>query len=54
MRLKRRLPKASRLSDTIRVRVTEAQKRAIAAAAARAGVEVSEWVRELVVTAATP
>ncbi len=44
---KRRKPKAARKEDSIRIRVTEAQKKALTDAAARAGIGVSSWLLTL-------
>lgn len=43
--VKRRKPKALRKEDMVRVRVTTEQKKALAAAADRAGLDVSSWLR---------
>lgn len=45
--MKRRKPKAERKEQAIRVRVTEAQKRALVERAARDGLDVSAWLRTL-------
>jgi uncharacterized protein (DUF1778 family) len=44
---KRRKPKAQRKEDSIRVRVTDAQKKTLTDAAARAGLGVSSWLLTL-------
>jgi uncharacterized protein (DUF1778 family) len=41
---KRRKPKAQRKEDSIRVRVTDGQKKALTEAAESAGLGVSSWV----------
>lgn len=41
---KRRKPKAQRKEDSIRIRVTEAQKETLTAAATQAGIGVSSWM----------
>ena len=43
--VKRRKPKAQRKEDSIRIRVTQEQKRTLTAAAERAGLDVSSWLR---------
>jgi len=43
--VKRRKPKAQRKEDMVRVRVTAEQKKALTAAADRAGLDVSSWLR---------
>jgi hypothetical protein len=45
--MKRRKPKAQRKEQSIRVRVTEAQKRALTDVATRAGLDVSAWLRAI-------
>jgi uncharacterized protein (DUF1778 family) len=45
--MKRRKPKALRKDDMIRIRVTADQKRVLAEAAERAGLDVSAWLRVL-------
>jgi len=45
--VKRRKPKALRKEDMIRIRVTADQKRVMAEAAERAGLDVSTWLRVL-------
>lgn len=45
--VKRRKPKAQRKEDMVRVRVTAEQKKALTAAADRAGLDVSSWLRAL-------
>jgi uncharacterized protein (DUF1778 family) len=40
---KRRKPKAQRKEDSLRIRVTDAQKKTITDAATRAGTGVSAW-----------
>lgn len=41
---KRRKPKAARKEDSIRIRVTDQQKKVLVAAAERAGLGVSSWL----------
>jgi uncharacterized protein (DUF1778 family) len=41
---KRRKPKALRKEDSIRIRVSDAQKKALTDAATRAGLGVSSWL----------
>jgi uncharacterized protein (DUF1778 family) len=43
--MKRRKPRALRKEESIRVRVTEEQKRLLVARAERAGLDVSAWLR---------
>jgi uncharacterized protein (DUF1778 family) len=45
--MKRRKPKALRKEGSIRIRVTEDQKRVLTEAAERAGLDVSSWLRAL-------
>ena len=45
--MKRRKPKADRKEQSIRVRVTDEQKQALAAQAALTGLDVSAWLRSL-------
>ena len=45
--MKRRKPKAERKEQSIRVRVTEEQKQALATQAAAHGLDVSAWLRSL-------
>jgi uncharacterized protein (DUF1778 family) len=45
--MKRRKPKAQRKEASIRVRVTEEQKRELAERAALEGLDVSAWLRAL-------
>jgi len=45
--MNRRKPKAARKETAVRIRLTEAQKRALTAAAERAGLDVSSWLRSL-------
>ncbi|MGH9429814.1 MAG: plasmid mobilization protein [Terriglobia bacterium] len=47
MEKRRRKSKAQRKEDSIRIRVTSQQKRALEAAAQRAGLDVSSWLRAL-------
>lgn len=47
MPTKRRKPKAQRKEETVRIRVTVEQKRTLSAAADRAGLDVSSWLRAL-------
>lgn len=51
--MKRRKPKIARKEDQIRVRLTREQKMAFTSAAARAGLDVSSWLRSLGVQAAS-
>ncbi len=44
---KRRKPKALRKEDSIRVRVTESQKKTLTEAATKAGLGVSSWLLAL-------
>lgn len=44
---KRRKPASQRKEDQIRIRVTDAQKRTLTAAAARVGLGVSSWLLSL-------
>jgi uncharacterized protein (DUF1778 family) len=44
---KRRKPKAQRKEADIRIRVTDAQKRTLVDAAAKAGIGVSSWLLTL-------
>jgi uncharacterized protein (DUF1778 family) len=50
--MKRRKPKAMRKEDSIRIRVSAEQKRALVEAAERAGLDVSSWLRSLGLQAA--
>ena len=43
----KRKPKALRKGEMLRIRVTEEQKQALADAAARDGLDVSNWIRSL-------
>lgn len=43
----RRKPKALRKEDSIRIRVSAEQKKTLTAAAERAGLDVSSWLRAL-------
>jgi uncharacterized protein (DUF1778 family) len=45
--MKRRKPKAERKDTEVRIRVTVAQKRLLAAAADRESLAVSSWVRKV-------
>ncbi len=45
--MKRRKPTAQRKEDSIRIRVTAEQKRILTEHAARAGLDVSSWLRSL-------
>jgi uncharacterized protein (DUF1778 family) len=45
-------PKAERKQETLRIRVTADQKRALTSAARRAGLDLSTWVRVLALRAA--
>jgi uncharacterized protein (DUF1778 family) len=45
--VKRRKPKTQRKEESIRIRVSAQQKRALIAAAERAGLDVSSWLRTL-------
>lgn len=49
---KRRKPKAARKEDSIRIRVTEEQKRVLTKAAKDSGVGVSTWLLTLGLAAA--
>ena len=51
--VKRRKPKAQRKEESIRIRVTAEQKRLLAAAAQRDGLDVSAWLRQLGLRAAS-
>ena len=51
--MKRRKPKTARKEDQIRVRLTREQKIAFASAAARAGLDVSSWLRSVGLQAAS-
>jgi uncharacterized protein (DUF1778 family) len=44
---KRRKPKALRKEDSIRIRVSDAQKKTLTDAATRAGIGVSSWLLTL-------
>lgn len=48
----RKRPAKTTKDDVIRMRVTEAQKQAISDAAARDGLELSAWLRQLALRAA--
>jgi len=48
------MKKSDRREETIQIRVTAAEKVALAAAAKRAGLELSAWLRSLGVRAAAP
>jgi uncharacterized protein (DUF1778 family) len=48
----KRRPAKVRKGDVVRMRVTVEQKRAIEDAAQRAGLEVSQWLRQLALRAA--
>jgi uncharacterized protein (DUF1778 family) len=50
--VKRRKPKQSRKEQLIQIRVTGAQKRIMAEAAERAGLDLSSWLRQLGIKAA--
>lgn len=50
--IKRRKPKAARKESTVMIRVTAAQKRVLADAAERAGLDLSSWLRALGLRAA--
>lgn len=45
--MKRRKPKAQRKEESIRVRVTEEQKRLLMERADKAGLDVSAWLRAI-------
>ena len=45
--MKRRKPKADRKEATILIRLTDEQKEKLAAAAKKAGLDLSGWVRSL-------
>lgn len=51
---KRRKPKAQRKEDSIRIRVTDAQKKTLTDAATRAGTGVSAWALIILLRAAQP
>jgi len=50
--MKRRKAKNLRKEDSIRIRVSEEQKRVLSEAAERAGLDVSSWLRNLGMRAA--
>lgn len=50
--MKRRKPRAERKETEVRVRVTVAEKRVLTAAAGRASLAVSSWVRNVALKAA--
>jgi len=43
--MKRRKPKGERKESSVRIRLTDEQKETIAKAAAKAGLDVSGWMR---------
>lgn len=47
VRVKRRKPRGARKEDSIRIRVTEEQKRALVEAAGREGLDVSYWLHSM-------
>jgi len=49
-----KMRKGERREETIQIRVTVEEKRALTAAAKRAGLDVSAWLRSLGVRAAAP
>lgn len=49
---KRRKPASDRKEGSIRIRVTDAQRRQFREAASRAGLDVSAWLRSIAVKAA--
>ena len=51
--VKRRKPKAHRKDEMLRIRVTAAQKRLLIAAAERDALDVSAWLRQLGLRAAS-
>ena len=51
--MKRRKPRAERKEESIRIRVSADQKRALTEAATRVGLDVSSWLRSLGLAQAT-
>lgn len=50
--MKRRKPRAERKEEMVRLRVTKEQKKAFTEAAARAGLDLSAWLRVVALRAA--
>jgi uncharacterized protein (DUF1778 family) len=51
--MKHRKPEAQRKADTVRMRVTAEQRKILAAAAERDGLELSSWIRAIALRTAT-
>ena len=52
-RMKRRKVKAERKEDSVRIRLTAEQKETLTKAAAKAGLDVSGWIRSIALREAT-